>query len=242
MFKRQHIIGIALVLLAPASNADFAAPFIDGFREAENNARGTVDGAAGATVRTRDGWQGTSFSVEHAMWALPNFRLQHYQHSHLDVGSGGDSWRSVELGTGFDSDSATDASVDQIDATLYYPVMASFVNVDLGVNLKRIDTSVRVQEASGRHTRSYTATFPMLYANALFQLPFKGFSAGVEGSVLEYDRNRLMDYRAKLSYETRSNFGMQGGWRAQQYSLDEADGLSPNVELQGPYLDLYLRF
>ncbi|KPK40661.1 MAG: hypothetical protein AMJ69_01545 [Gammaproteobacteria bacterium SG8_47] len=242
MFPRQLIIGCLFVLLAPAGHADFAAPFLEGFKAAETSPLRSDRAAVGTMVSTRDGWYGTSFSLEHALRVLPNFRLEHYQHSYLSVGAGGDAWRSVELGTGFDSNSATDASVDQIDATLYYPVMASFVNVDLGVNLKRIDTSVRMDQRSGGQTRNYTATFPMLYANALFRLPFQGLSAGVEGSVLDYDSNRLMDYRAKLTYETRSSFGMQGGWRTQQYSLGEADGLSPSLELQGPYLDLYLRF
>jgi hypothetical protein len=83
----------------------------------------------------------------------------------------------------------------------------------------------------------------MFYATALFDLPFDGMSASLEGSHLDSAQTRAFDYRAKLQYRWNSGLGLEGGWQHQQYSLDYGQPY-PGLEYEskGLYLDLFMDF
>lgn len=129
----------------------------------------------------------------------------------------------------------------QYDATFYYPFRRQGMNLDLGVNIKYIDgRQLSLDEDDKRQVTNFSAAIPMIYATALFDLPFKGLSAGFEGS-LDYDNTQVFDYKAKFAYEWERGLGLQGGWQHQQLSLDNAS-TEPDYELKGPFLDIFLRF
>lgn len=135
--------------------------------------------------------------------------------------------------------------LDQYDATLYYPLGSEGMSFDLGLNMKYIQGQTSLVQGGQRQLRNFSAAIPMIYATALFDLPFEGFSAGFEGKHhLGLDGNALtgFDYKAKLKYEWNEGFGLQGGWQHQQYSLDNEDQTSTDFENKGPFLDFYLRF
>lgn len=135
--------------------------------------------------------------------------------------------------------------LDQYDATFYYPLGSKGMSFDLGFNLKYIDGQASFVQEGQRHIRNFSAALPMLSASALFDLPFKGLTAGFEGKhyvELENDNNKGFDYKAKLGYEWDQGFGLQGGWQHQQFSLDNADQTTTDFENKGPFLDFYLRF
>ncbi|MEJ2141544.1 MAG: hypothetical protein P8Y24_04180 [Gammaproteobacteria bacterium] len=135
--------------------------------------------------------------------------------------------------------------LDQYDATLYYPLGSEGMSFDLGLNMKYISGQSNLLQDGHSHIRNFSAAIPMIYATALFDLPFEGFSAGFEGKHhLGLDGNTLsgFDYKAKLKYEWSQGFGLQGGWQHQQYSLDNEDQTTTDYEQKGPFLDFYLRF
>lgn len=135
--------------------------------------------------------------------------------------------------------------LDQYDATLYYPLATEGMSFDLGLNMKYIKGQTSFAQDGQRQLRNFSAAIPMVYATALFDLPFEGFSAGFEGRHhLGLDGNTLsgFDYKAKFKYEWDQGFGLQGGWQHQQYSLDNADETTTDFEHKGPFLDFYLRF
>jgi hypothetical protein len=135
--------------------------------------------------------------------------------------------------------------IDQYDATFYYPLGSEGMSFDLGINMRYISGQTSYLEDGERRVRNFSAALPMLSASALFDLPFKGLTAGFEGKrymELENDNRKGFDYRYKLRYEWDKSFGLQGGWQHQQFSLDHADETSTNFEQKGPFLDLYLRF
>ena len=133
----------------------------------------------------------------------------------------------------------------QYDAQLYYPVSPLHgMSLDLGVNIKYLNAVSRNQQADGLvATHNFNEAIPMVYATALFNLPFQGLSAGIEGSHLDYDHTRAFDYTAKLRYHWNQEFGLEGGWQHQQYSLDNGQ-LQPGLEYEskGLYLDLFMNF
>ena len=135
--------------------------------------------------------------------------------------------------------------LDQYDATFYYPMGSKGMSFDLGFNMKYISGQTSFQQDGQRHIRNFSAALPMLSASALFDLPFKGLTAGFEGKhyiELENESNKGFDYKAKLGYEWDQGFGLQGGWQHQQFSLDNADQTTTDFERKGPFLDFYLRF
>ena len=131
----------------------------------------------------------------------------------------------------------------QYDATWTYRTYtaeAKNVNIDLGVTLRHLSGFKNSSENIGN--RYFQQVLPLVHASALFSLPLKGLSAGIEGSRLDSDNNQILDYRAKVSYEWRKGFGLQGGWQHQQFNLDNATNSGANFEKKGPYLDFYLNF
>ena len=130
----------------------------------------------------------------------------------------------------------------QYDATWTYPWETKNMNIDLGVTLRHLSGYQRASEKSANNY--IQKVLPLLHASALFSLPLKGLSAGIEGSHLDMNDHQIFDYRAKVSYEWRKGFGLQGGWQHQQFNLDGSKTGTGGTEFQstGPFLDFYLNF
>ena len=129
----------------------------------------------------------------------------------------------------------------QYDATWTYPWEVKSVNFDLGLTLRHLSGFKNIEESNFGNTY-FQATLPLVHASALYSLPIKGLSAGIEGSHLDLSNHQVFDYRAKVSYEWRKGFGMQGGWQHQQFNLNNAANKGTDFEKNGPYIDLYLKF
>lgn len=175
----------------------------------------------------------------------PNFK---FQHQHV---SSGKSFTHDELLRGdmlgdsnvmmFDKNSAFSGDINQYDATITYPFSAhNVVSFDLGINLRYVDAELKGQSLDQTGTHINT-TLPMLYASAFFNLPFKGMSASIGGSHLQYDDYFAFDYKAKLSYTWDNGFGLEGGWQHQRFNVDSPD-VQADFESKGPFLDLKYRF
>ena len=131
-------------------------------------------------------------------------------------------------------------SFAQYDATWTYPWETKNMNIDLGVTLRHLSGYQRSTETS---SNNYFQKFiPLLHASALYSLPVKGLSAGIEGSHLYLKDHQIFDYRAKVSYEWREGFGLQGGWQHQQFNLDGSSNVGSEYQSTGPFLDFYLNF
>ncbi|MCK5722512.1 MAG: hypothetical protein KAI84_08225 [Gammaproteobacteria bacterium] len=129
---------------------------------------------------------------------------------------------------------------EQFDATWTYPWETKSVNIDVGMTLRHLSVFKNATENSD--SQSFQEVLPLLHASALFALPLKGLSAGIEGTHLDSTDVQVFDYRAKVSYEWREGFGLQGGWQHQQFNLDNATSVGADYERTGPFLDFYLNF
>jgi outer membrane protein len=173
----------------------------------------------------------------------PNFKFQHQRLS------GGKSFSHDELLRGdifsdpnvlmLDKNSPFSGDIKQFDATITYPFsMHNVVSFDLGINLRYVDAELKGQNVDAAHINT---TLPMFYANALFNLPFKGMSASIGGSHFQYDDYFAFDYKAKLSYTWDNGFGLEGGWQHQRFNVDSPD-VQADFESKGPFIDLKYRF
>lgn len=133
-----------------------------------------------------------------------------------------------------------DLKFSQYDATWTYPWETKNVNIDLGLTLRHM-TGIK-SSSEGLDNTQFQQVLPLLHASALFNLPLKGLSAGIEGSHFGSTDSQIFDYRAKVSYEWRNGFGMQGGWQHQQFSLDNATNTGADYKRNGAFIDFYLNF
>jgi hypothetical protein len=150
----------------------------------------------------------------------------------------------LDSATWVDKHNSNGAQLNQYNAALSYPLRSERLSVGLGINFRFIEGDVK---AAADLDRSYTArtistAFPMLYATAIFDLPFAGLKASVAGSMMDYEQFRAADYRAKLSYTFNSGIGLQGGWQQQQLNIDGGQEFKAQFENKGPFLDLFYRF
>ena len=127
----------------------------------------------------------------------------------------------------------------EYDATFFYPLKKSGMNLDLGVNIRFLN-GYGANHLGQQY--SFTQTLPMFYAAMLFDLPYKGLSAGFEGRHMEYDSDLAYEYRAKVRYQWGESLGLQGGWQHQFLGLEQFNSITSEFENEGPYLDVYMNF
>ncbi len=130
---------------------------------------------------------------------------------------------------------------EQLDARLMFPWQGKGMRLGVGLNLRHIQGIASWADNGIVRNASLNDTIPAITASALFDLPFEGLSAEVEGSHSGIT-DQLVDYKAGLRYEWGNGLGLEGGWQHQQLSLDLANDASTTFESQGPFLDLRWRF
>lgn len=138
-------------------------------------------------------------------------------------------------------------NLKRYDATWLYPVSQSAgMNVNLGVNLRYFDGQISTGSTDGRVLQNFRSTIPMFYARALFDLPFKGLTARVDGgSQIDVEWDNLFtsfDYKAALRYDWRNGIGLEGGWQHRQWQLDDLNSTDSRIESKGLFLDLKYQF
>ena len=141
----------------------------------------------------------------------------------------------------FKSLNDTKTQIDQFDARILYPLTGKGMEVGLGLNIRYINGISNMSVNGAQQKTRLDSTIPALHARALFDLPFQGLSAGLEGSHTGFS-DQLLDYRAQLRYEWANGLGLQGGWQHQQMSLDLTEDADTTFASEGPYLDLNWRF
>lgn len=161
---------------------------------------------------------------------------------------GSEGSKSNNVANVTDSGQSTKYSLDsnllrQYDATFFYPFQSGKFNFDLGLNIKFISGFRETENSSGAvSSQSYNATLPMMYATALYELPWKGMSAGIEGKHLVFDNSTAYDYKAMLTYKSNSGFGLNGGWQYQLLDLNTFQNGTAESQTEGPFVDIFYKF
>ncbi len=137
--------------------------------------------------------------------------------------------------------------IKQYGATLSIPVKHDTVSFDLGLDFRFYD-SQQLSELTRRNGDGYGTNLrnlpaPMVYANALFELPFEGLTASVSGRHRNNGDQKFadFDYRAKLSYEWKNGLGLHGGWQHQQMTLDQNND-SEVFRVESLFVDMKYKF
>ncbi len=170
-------------------------------------------------------------ALEHPIPLIPNIKLQQNDISSQQVGTvSGESATQI----------TTDFDLTYTDATLYYEFLDNWLNLDLGLTLRKY--SGELQPDNGENT-DVDVTLPLVYARFQFDLPFTGFSAGVEANAVKYKDNSVSDYSAKVSYTFDSimDLGIEVGYKTASIQIDE-DDINTDIRLKGPYAAAVFHF
>ncbi len=243
--------GLTLASATPLAHADFIGIFI-GAGVWDHAPSGTTQYQGDELDVEQDlglGGDTQSFgwlAVEHPLPLLPNLRL-----GLTRARNAGDALVTTSFTFGGQTFTVSEqiASVvelDQQDATFYYEVLDNVVSLDLGIDVKRIKGTAEVTSRTTGITEatSFDAWIPMLYGRADLALPLTGLSVGVEGAGIGYSGSSLTDLTARVAYETDTfpALGLELGYRRQNLTLDDVDGVSTDIDLDGPFAAMYFHF
>ncbi len=181
-------------------------------------------------------------TLEHPVPILPNVRLMKTK---LDHGGSGTLTRNIVINgqTYTVSENITsDASIDQLDMTLYWEILDNVVSLDLGLNAKQVKLDYTVTgSTSGTTSDSFNQTIPMIYG-MVGASPLPDLLIAVEGSYVTYSGTTVSDFTAKVSYTTSFFVGFEAGYRSQKFQLDDVAGTTTNIDFKGPFAGLYVKF
>jgi len=183
--------------------------------------------------------------LEHPIKALPNIMYQGH-----DLDQSGFSTIGLDSslsGGSHDSGNEVTSTVNlsQNDLVLYYQLLKSRVNLDLGVDLKRFDGEVSFDGTTSTSVE-VDETIPLLYLSARYDLPKSGFYVGASINAniinLGLSESSAQDSTIMLGYESGSGLGVEGGFKSFSLDLDNASNLETDLDYDGLYLNGYFNF
>ncbi|HEY8940057.1 MAG TPA: TIGR04219 family outer membrane beta-barrel protein [Cellvibrio sp.] len=182
-------------------------------------------------------------AIEHPVPFLPNLKVQQNNITSDQTGTIKNSFSIDDVIFPAGTNVKTDFDLSSTDATLYYEFLDNWLNLDLGVTLRKYSGHLKAEAMTLRDEIDIDATVPLIYGKFQFDLPLTGFSAGVEGNFISYDGNNLHDYNAKISYmfDSALDLGLEVGYRTMKIDINE-DDVSTNLELKGPYAAAVFHF
>ncbi len=239
MRKFISAAGLGLALVSSAASADFLGLYVGGGSWNHDPSGDFSSTDAGSTNIDMNTDLGFGSKSETYMWAafdhpiplLPNIRLEKTSLSQSGSMGGSASFNGVPV-TG-----SSGITLDSTDAILYYRLLDNWVNVDLGLNMRKIDGDFTV----GSQSVAISESVPMLYIAAQFDLPFSGFSIGADINTVSYSGNKYNDIRLRALYEM-GMIGFEVGTRTTTLVLDDVDGINADLSFSGLMLGAFLHF
>ncbi len=141
----------------------------------------------------------------------------------------------------------TNFDLTYVDLTAYYEILDNWINLDLGLSVRQFDGKIEGSATLGSdtveaETLELDDAIPMAYALLEIDLPFTGWSAGVEGNITDYDDYSIDDVTLKVRYlfDSVLDVGIEAGYR--RYNVDISKGTGVNLELEGPFAALAFHF
>lgn len=182
-------------------------------------------------------------SLEHPVPVIPNIKLQL-----ADVASSQRGTLDADFNLGAtqfaeNAEIASNIDLSFVDATFYYEILDNWLNLDLGVTLRKFDGELSAATQSAAARVAVDTVLPMLYAKGQFDLPFSGFSFAAEGNITRFDDSTVSDLQAKVMYSFDSviDLGLEAGYRVLDVELNDGP-IKTDVQFAGPYLAALFHF
>ncbi|MDH5612490.1 MAG: TIGR04219 family outer membrane beta-barrel protein [Gammaproteobacteria bacterium] len=172
-------------------------------------------------------------AFEHFVPLVPNVRVER-----ATMGHTGTSSASIDFnGQNFNIGSPSEINLDTTDAILYWRLLDNWVNFDFGITARKLDADFIV----GTETVAVSATIPMLYVAAQFDLPFTGLSVGADINTISYSDASYQDIRVRALYEM-GVIGIELGLKTTTLELKGLDKVNADLEFKGMMIGAFLHF
>ncbi len=251
---RNTLTGITLAtaLLAPQlASADFLSLYggIEGWRVDPNAAFGDNQQNSAAFNLNNDTATGFYIGFEHPVPLIPNIKLRR---DTLDAD--GQTRLTGQFTLGGETYNATDTlattiDLQQTDVIIYWELLdLDLLSFDIGLNAKHIDVDLTAvkQDGTDPTSESFSGWIPMGYAAAEVGIPGLPLSLWAEGSYISYSGDKFYDARAALRYlliETLPmDLTLSVGYRALVVDVDDLDGVFADIDFNGYYAGVEVRF
>lgn len=169
---------------------------------------------------------------EHPIPILPNIKVGYSKFSHEGKGKASKtfSWNGIDLFR-VNDDIYSNLDLDIYDFTLYYELLDNWLNFDMGLNVKYLNGSIKVDNDN----TDIDLPIPMLYAKAKVDIPSTDLSFQAEGNYISYDKNSLYDLEIGARYSFTLGFGIEAGYKAMKIKIDDIDDFSMDADFSGAY-------
>jgi len=182
--------------------------------------------------------------LEHPIALLPNVRYQGYNLDSSD--NSGVSLETINSGAAGAGDTTTTSfDLNREDIVLYYQLLNNWVDLDMGVDLKRFDGQVSQAGTTGSSI-DVDETIPLLHLSARVALPVSGLYVGahINANVVDLglSRSTAQDSTIMLGYDSGTGLGIEGGITSFSVELNDSDSLNTNLEYDALFLNGYFNF
>ena len=179
-----------------------------------------------------------SLSFEHPVPFIPNIKYSGY-----DLNASSVKNTSVTFkGTSYTGNINSTLDLSHKDIVLYYELLDNWVNLDLGLDLKKFNGKVSIKDSTNNDSIDVDETIPMIYLAARFDLPLTGMYIGANIQQLSIGDSSSEDTTLMIGYESKSGLGVEGGIKTFSLDLQDANNLNTNLEYDGIYLNGYFHF
>ncbi|WP_256414109.1 TIGR04219 family outer membrane beta-barrel protein [Acinetobacter sp. 5862] len=136
-----------------------------------------------------------------------------------------------------------DLNIDHTDFILYYEILDTIVNADIGLGATSLNGDVK---KLGLSKTDIDKTVPVIYGSAGVKLPFTGLSAKAELLYSNINDTKITDAQAELQYNFIDNLlvdvGLKAGYRILDIKLDDYEKNDLKFNFKGPYIGLDVHF
>jgi len=203
---------------------------------------GTVNFDLKKDLHLKDKQEGYFYiAVEHPVPLIPNIKFTSTKMSH--AGSGAITVSTTFGGKTFSANDNVDTiiNLDSTDITAYYEILDNVIELDLGLTARKLDGKVSLVGAAVTGVQKIDQTIPLIYAALSINLP-AGITLNGEGNFIGVGGVSYTDLTVKLRYEIIDVFGVEGGVRSQNLSLDAVDSVSADLTFSGPFVGVFVHF
>lgn len=175
--------------------------------------------------------------LEHPIPAIPNFK---FTSNNLDASSSSTLSSAINYeGQTFTASTDVTSRFDMTNTeiTAYYELLDNWINLDVGLTLRKYDGRVSINDAVG----NLDFSLPLLYVNAQIDLPFTGFFVDTTLNTISAGDSEITETMVALGYESGLGLGGRLGLRTLDLVFDESD-LDVDLEFEGVYLDVFYHF
>ena len=255
MKKLLGAVAIASIVSIPTASADVAGFEVGGYQWTPDYT-GTL-ASDSATVEGTDidiqndlGFTDDSHnilwaSLEHPVPFMPNIKIVS-----SDLGTAASSTLTRELTFGGETypvseDVSTTFDMSNTEFTFYYEVLDNWINLDLGLTLRKYDGEVRlVSDPAGSNLNEFEEldfTIPLFYLKGRVDLPLTGFFVDGQINIISYDDDEVSDTEFSVGYESDIGLGAKAGYRTFTLEVLE-DTFSGDLEFDGAYISVFYHF